>query len=92
MAQSFQNGKSGRLGMLASIAIVIGGLYFARDVLIPIALAIMLSFLLTPLLLRLFRRWPLVTTLTPLVLVACDAVLGSPLSGMGDVGRPRGVT
>ncbi len=43
--------------------------------------------LLTPLLLRLFRRWPLVTTLTPLVLVACDAVLGSPLSGMGDVGQ-----
>src|SRR5690606_12934479 len=30
---------------------------------------------------------PLVTTLTPLVLVACDAVLGSPLSGMGDVGQ-----
>jgi predicted PurR-regulated permease PerM/methanogenic corrinoid protein MtbC1 len=58
MAESFQSSKSGRLGMMASIAIVLAGLYFARDVLIPIALAIMLSFLLTPLMLRL-QRWGL---------------------------------
>jgi len=51
-------GKSGRISMLASFAIVIAGLYFARDVLIPLALAIMLSFLLAPLILRL-QRWGL---------------------------------
>ncbi|WP_298183333.1 glycosyltransferase [Saccharomonospora sp.] len=43
--------------------------------------------LLTPVLLRLFRRRPFVTTLTPLAVVAADVVLGSPLSGMGDVGQ-----
>ncbi|HSI32976.1 MAG: AI-2E family transporter [Phycisphaerae bacterium] len=47
--------KSPRVLMLASIAIVIAALYFAKEVLIPIALAIMLSFLLAPLVLRLQR-------------------------------------
>lgn len=42
--------------MLASLAIIVSGLYFAKTVLIPIALAIMLSFLLAPLLIRL-QRW-----------------------------------
>ena len=35
--------------MLAAVCVVVGALYFARDVLIPIALAVMLSFLLGPL-------------------------------------------
>jgi predicted PurR-regulated permease PerM len=56
MAQSFQTGKSGRIGMLASMAIIVTALYFAKTVLIPIALAVMLSFLLAPLLIRL-QRW-----------------------------------
>ncbi|EHK89435.1 glycosyl transferase, partial [Saccharomonospora azurea SZMC 14600] len=43
--------------------------------------------LLTPLMLRLFRRRPLLTILAPLTLVAADALIGSPLSGMGDVGQ-----
>ncbi len=43
--------------------------------------------LLTPLLLRLYRRRPLLTILTPLALVAADALAGSPLSGMADVGQ-----
>src|SRR4051794_21002874 len=38
------------------VATVIAGLYFARAVLIPFALASMLAFLLTPLVVRL-RRW-----------------------------------
>ena len=41
--------------MLAAIALVIAGLYFARDVLMPLALAILLSFLLTPVVTRLER-------------------------------------
>src|SRR3954467_9184607 len=79
MAQPFQTTKSGRLGMLASIAIVIGGLYFARDVLIPIALAIMLSFLLAPLLLRL-QRWGLPRI--PALLIVLVVVVGA-VGGMG---------
>lgn len=39
----------------AILVVVIAGLYFARDVLIPIALAILLSFLLSPLVNRLQR-------------------------------------
>ena len=38
--------------------VVIAALYFAREVLIPITLAILLSFLLAPLV-ELFRRWHL---------------------------------
>jgi predicted PurR-regulated permease PerM len=41
--------------MLAAIALIVAGLFFARDVLIPIALAILLSFLLTPVVTRLER-------------------------------------
>jgi predicted PurR-regulated permease PerM len=79
MAQPFQTTKSGRLGMLASIAIVVGGLYFARDVLIPIALAIMLSFLLTPLLLRL-QRWGLGRI--PALIVVIALLIGA-IGGLG---------
>ncbi len=42
----------------ASIAIVIAGLYLARDVLIPLLLSMLLSFLLVPVVSRL-RRWGL---------------------------------
>jgi len=38
------------------MALVAGALYFARDILIPLALAVMLSFVLTPPVLRL-RAW-----------------------------------
>ncbi|WP_019810053.1 glycosyltransferase, partial [Saccharomonospora halophila] len=43
--------------------------------------------LLSPVLLRSYRRWPLVTVAAPLVLVAGDAVLGSPLSSVDAVGQ-----
>jgi predicted PurR-regulated permease PerM len=81
MAQPFQTSKSGRLGMLASIAIVVGGLYFARDVLIPIALAVMLSFLLTPLLLRL-QRWGLPRI--PALIIVITLLIGA-IGGLGFV-------
>ena len=41
---------------LLSVALVVAVLYFARDIFIPIALAILFSFLLAPLVMRL-RRW-----------------------------------
>ena len=73
MAQSFQTSKSGRLGMLASVAVVVTALYFAKVVLIPIALAVMLSFLLAPLLIRL-QRWGLrrIPALLIVVLLLAD--------------------
>ena len=42
--------------MLAGVAVVIAGLYFAQDFLIPLALSLLLSFLLAPLCHRLERR------------------------------------
>jgi predicted PurR-regulated permease PerM len=39
-----------------TIAVVIATLYFSREILVPIALAVLLSFVLTPLV-RLLQRW-----------------------------------
>src|SRR4051794_6152718 len=77
MPQTFQTSKSGRLGMLASVAIVVTALYFAKTVLIPVALAVMLSFLLAPLLIRL-QRWGLkrVPALLIVLLLLAGAVGG----------------
>jgi predicted PurR-regulated permease PerM len=77
MAHAIQNSRSGRLGTLASIAIVVGALYFAREVMIPLALGVMLSFLLTPLLLRL-QRWglPRIPALLVVMLLLIGAVGG----------------
>ena len=50
MAQPVELGNKGsRFIVLASTFLVIAGLYFSREVLIPLALAILLSFVLTPL-------------------------------------------
>ncbi|MGH7213793.1 MAG: AI-2E family transporter, partial [Tepidisphaeraceae bacterium] len=48
-------GRAPRLQILASVCVVVAALYLARDVLIPLALAILLTFLLTPLVMRLQR-------------------------------------
>src|SRR4051794_16784174 len=81
MAQTFSTNKSGRLGMLASLAIVVTALYFAKVVLIPIALAVMLSFLLAPLLIRL-QRWGLRRIPALLIVIA---LLGGAFVGLGYV-------
>jgi predicted PurR-regulated permease PerM len=49
---------SSRAATLAAVVLVVAALYFARAVLIPFALALLLSFLLTPLVIRL-QRWGL---------------------------------
>jgi predicted PurR-regulated permease PerM len=51
-----RTGKYPRLITLAAIAVVIATLYLARSVLIPFVLAMLVSFLLAPLVLRLQRR------------------------------------
>lgn len=68
----------GTLHTLAASAIIIAGLYFARDVLVPFALATLLTFLLAPLVLRLRRfglgRVPAVMTVAVLSFVAIASV------------------
>ena len=58
MARPVNGGRNTTVMMLAAIALVVAGLYFTREVLMPIALAILLSFLLTPVVTRL-ERWGL---------------------------------
>ncbi len=64
------SGPPGSLYALASAAIIIAGLYFARDILVPFALALLLTFVLAPMVLRL-RRWGLARI--PAVLVVATA-------------------
>src|SRR3954451_6081676 len=47
--------KTPKFVTLASVCVTVAALYFARDVLIPLALAMLLSFLLTPLVRRMER-------------------------------------
>ncbi|MGD0389544.1 MAG: AI-2E family transporter [Tepidisphaeraceae bacterium] len=76
MAQSDAGPKSGRIVALASACIIVTGLYFARDVLVPLAVALLLTFLLAPLVRRVERfRLPRVPAV--LVVVALSfAILG----------------
>src|SRR6476661_952069 len=48
MARTQDVGKGSRFFLLASVCLVIVALYFGREVLIPLALAVLISFLLTP--------------------------------------------
>src|SRR5439155_18280638 len=50
--------KYSRFILLASICVIVAGLYLAREVLIPLVLAMLLSFLLSPLV-SLLERWKL---------------------------------
>src|SRR4051812_1431530 len=67
MPRSPTGPKSSRFVLLASICVVVAALYFAQDVLMPVALAMLLSFLLAPIVSR-FERWRLGRV--PSVLVA----------------------
>jgi predicted PurR-regulated permease PerM len=72
--------------LLAAIVVVVGALYLGRDILIPLALAILLSFLLAPLVVRLRRlglgRIPAVLAVVLLLFVALlglGAIVGSQM-------------
>jgi predicted PurR-regulated permease PerM len=56
MSPSQQPPPATRFVTLGGVAVVVAALYFARDVCIPLALGILLSFLLAPLVM-LLRRW-----------------------------------
>src|SRR5688572_4606562 len=55
MARTETPAPASRPIILASICVTVAALYFAHDVLIPLALAVLVSFLLTPLVVRLER-------------------------------------
>lgn len=76
MAPAAVPGVNGLLGLAVGV-VVIAGLYFAQDVLIPITLAIILSFVLSPIV-ALLRRWKVPKSLAVLaaVLVAFGVVGG----------------
>src|SRR3954470_14674554 len=53
MARPVELTKGSRFVVLASVCVVVAALYFAREVLIPLALGVLLTFLLNPLVRRL---------------------------------------
>jgi predicted PurR-regulated permease PerM len=63
--------------LVAAIAVVVGAFYLGRDILIPLALAILLSFMLAPIVIRL-RRWGLgrIPSVLAVVLLLSVALLG----------------
>ncbi len=74
MPRSERTTVSPRIQMLASIAIVVAGLYFAREVMIPFALAVLFSFLLAPLTKRL-ERWRVPRVLSVLLVVLATFIV-----------------
>ena len=69
---------SGGLTTVLLAVVVVAALYFGRDVLVPVALAMLLSFVLAPLV-RLLQRWYIPRTLAVIavVLIAFAAILGA---------------
>lgn len=75
---------------LTGAAIIIAGLYFGREVLVPLALSMLLSFVLAPLVNRL-KRWHvprplavmLVVTLTLSLVIASGVFVGSQIRELG---------
>src|SRR6266550_9604663 len=55
MPRPYTGAKTSHFVVLASICLIVAILHFAQDVLIPVALAMLLSFLLAPLVRRLER-------------------------------------
>src|SRR4051812_6946947 len=77
MARPVELSKSSRFVVLASVCVVVAALYFAREVLIPLALAILLTFLMAPLVSRLERlRLGRVPSVLIVVVVALALVVG----------------
>jgi predicted PurR-regulated permease PerM len=79
MARSYWPARPSRILILAGVAIVIAGLFFAREFLIPLALSLLLSFLLAPLCSRL-ERWKLGRVFSVIIVVVLGLGL---LTGLG---------
>src|SRR6185436_5578378 len=81
MARSYWPGRTSRVLVLAGVAVVIAGLYFAQDFLIPLALSLLLSFLLAPLCQRL-ERWKLGRVPSVIIVVALGLGVLVGIGGM----------
>jgi predicted PurR-regulated permease PerM len=76
VARAVDSAKRPQFYALASIAIILALLYFGQEVLVPLALALLFSFLLTPLVVRLERlHLGRVTAALLVVLVAVSVVV-----------------
>ena len=91
MARPDAGSASAKLLTLVTILVAVAGLYIGREVLIPLALAILLSFLLAPLVRRLERLglWRLPSVLLAAILalaavVVITYVMGGQLILLGD--------
>jgi predicted PurR-regulated permease PerM/methylmalonyl-CoA mutase cobalamin-binding subunit len=77
MAKPDPSAKTPRFIVLASIGVVLAALYFAQEVLIPLALAVLLSFLLAPLVSRLEKlRLPRSAAVVVTVLISFSLLFG----------------
>src|SRR4051812_18390892 len=76
MAEASSRNKFGQLTLMASFVLVVAAMYWARAVLIPVALAILLAFLLSPPVRYLQQRGVKRTPAVVLVVVAAFVVLG----------------
>ena len=88
MATPYSENDIGIVKMAAAAslaAIVVATLYFGRDVFVPIALAIILSFVLAPLT-RLFHGWGLPRSLSVMTVVF---VAFAAIFVLGELLRPR---
>src|SRR5215211_6677044 len=79
MARSVNLAKGSRFLILASICVVIAALYFAQEVLIPLALSVLITFLLAPLVTRL-ERWKLGRVPSVIIVVGLGLAL---VAGIG---------
>jgi predicted PurR-regulated permease PerM len=78
MPLSNQPPNTSRVTTVAAVVVVGAALYFARAILIPFALALLLSFLLTPLVIRL-QSWGMKRIPVVISMVAVAFILGSML-------------
>jgi predicted PurR-regulated permease PerM len=95
MSQADASAKTPRFMMLGSVCVVIAALYFAQEVLIPLALAALLSFLLAPLVKRLERlRLPRAAAVVVTVLIAFGLLFGIGwvvYNQLGDLNKDMGM-
>jgi predicted PurR-regulated permease PerM len=81
MARADSQLKNSRFLLLASVCVVVAALYWAQDVLIPLALAILLSFLLAPLV-HWLERWRIHRVAAVIIVVVLALAL---VAGIGYV-------
>ncbi len=77
MARTTHTVIGSKIGLMPTLVLTVAAMYVARDVLIPLAVAVLLAFLLTPAVTWL-QRWHLGRLLSIILVVgACLSVVGS---------------